>query len=65
MSGPGMPTLDQMSVLLAIADTGSLAAAARRLGRAPSVVSYALDNLENQLGLSLFERVTTRHPKLT
>jgi DNA-binding transcriptional LysR family regulator len=65
MSGPGVPTLDQMSVLLAIVDTGSLAAAARRLGKAPSAVSYALDNLENQLGLSLFERVTTRHPKMT
>ena len=65
MRGPGVPTLDQMSVLLAIADTGSLAAAARRLGRAPSAVSYALDNLENQLGLALFERVTTKHPKLT
>jgi DNA-binding transcriptional LysR family regulator len=65
MRGPGVPTLDQMSVLLAIADTGSLAAAARRLGRAPSAVSYALDNLENQLGLSIFERVTTRHPKLS
>jgi DNA-binding transcriptional LysR family regulator len=60
-----VPTLDQMRVLLAIVDTGSLAAAARRLGKAPSAVSYALDNLENQLGLSLFERVTTRHPKLT
>jgi DNA-binding transcriptional LysR family regulator len=65
MRGPGVPTLDQMSVLLAVADTGSLAAAARRLGRAPSAVSYALDNLENQLGLPLFERVTTRHPRLT
>jgi DNA-binding transcriptional LysR family regulator len=65
MRGPGVPTLDQMSVLLAVADTGSLAAAARRLGRAPSAISYALDNLENQLGLPLFERVTTRHPRLT
>jgi DNA-binding transcriptional LysR family regulator len=65
MRDPGVPTLDQMSVLLAVADTGSLAAAARRLGRAPSAISYALDNLENQLGLSLFERVTTRHPRLT
>jgi DNA-binding transcriptional LysR family regulator len=65
MRGPGVPTLDQMSVLLAVADAGSLAAAARRLGRAPSAISYALDNLENQLGLPLFERVTTRHPRLT
>jgi DNA-binding transcriptional LysR family regulator len=65
MRGPGMPTLDQMSVLLAVADTGSLAGAARRLGRAPSAISYALDNLENQLGLPLFDRVTTRHQRLT
>jgi len=65
MAGPGTPTLDQMQVLVAIADEGGLAAAARRLNRATSAISYAIDNLEAQLGMSLFERVTTRRPRLT
>ncbi len=65
MRGPGTPTLDQLTVLAAIAEAGGLAAAARRLGRATSAVSYALDNLEAQLGLRLFDRVTTRRPRLT
>jgi len=65
MRGPGTPTFDQMQVLLAVADAGGLAAAARRLGRATSAVSYAIDNLENQLGVALFDRVTTRRPVLT
>jgi len=65
MRGPGTPTIDQMQVLIAVADAGGLAAAARRLGRATSAVSYALDRLEAQLGLKLFERVTTRRPRLT
>ena len=65
MRGPGTPTLDQLVVLAAVADEGGLAAAARRLGRATSAVSYAIDNLEAQLGLKLFDRITTRKPRLT
>jgi len=65
MRGPGTPTLDQMQVLIAVADCGGLAAAARKLGRATSAISYALDNLEAQLDLKLFDRVTTRRPRLT
>jgi DNA-binding transcriptional LysR family regulator len=65
MRGPGTPTIDQMQVLVAIADEGGLAAAARRLKRATSAISYAIDNLEAQLGMALFERVTTRRPHLT
>jgi DNA-binding transcriptional LysR family regulator len=52
-------------VLLAVAETGSFTAAAKRLGRATSAISYAIDTLEGQLGLSLFDRGTTRKPKLT
>jgi DNA-binding transcriptional LysR family regulator len=59
------PSIDQLTVLTAVADAGGLAAAARRLGRATSAVSYAIDNLEAQLGLKLFDRVTTRRPRLT
>lgn len=65
MSGPGTPTFDQLRVFLAVVDSGSFAAAARRLGRATSVISYGIANLEAQLGLKLFDRETTRRPRLT
>ena len=65
MRGPGTPSIDQLMVLLAVEAEGSFTAAARRLGRATSAVSYAIDTLEQQLGLSLFDRGTTRKPKLT
>jgi len=62
---PRTPTLDQISVFLAVVESGSFTAAARRLGRAPSVISYAIANLENQLGVTLFARAGTARPKLT
>jgi len=65
VSNPGTPTLDQLRIFLAIVDTGSFAAAGRRLNRAVSVISYGIANLEAQLGLTLFEREGTRKPKLT
>lgn len=65
MSNPGTPTLDQLCILLAIVETGSFAAAGRKLNRAVSVISYGITNLEQQLGLTLFEREGTRRPKLT
>ena len=65
MRGPAIPSIDQLLVLLAVAETGSLTAAANRLGRATSAISYAIDTLERDLGLSLFDRGTTRKPKLT
>lgn len=65
MSAPGTPTLDQLRIFLAIVDTGSFAAAGRRLNRAVSVISYGISNLEAQLGLTLFEREGTRRPLLT
>jgi DNA-binding transcriptional LysR family regulator len=64
-SEPGTPTLDQLRVLLAVVESGSFAAAARRLNRATSVISYAIANLEAQLGVILFDRETTRKPQLT
>ncbi|MDA8248600.1 MAG: LysR family transcriptional regulator, partial [Rhodospirillales bacterium] len=60
----GTPTLDQLRVLLAVAEAGSFSGAARRLNRAQSVVSYGIANLEAQLGLTLFER-GHRRPVLT
>ncbi|GGE52424.1 LysR family transcriptional regulator [Agaricicola taiwanensis] len=65
LSNPGTPTFDQLRIFLTIVDTGSFAAAGRRLNRAVSVISYGIANLEAQLGLTLFEREGTRKPKLT
>ncbi|MGA0602005.1 LysR family transcriptional regulator [Caulobacter sp. KR2-114] len=65
MLDPGAPTLDQLQVFLAVVETGSFAAAARRQNRAVSAISYAIANLEAQLGLPLFDRHTTRKPQLT
>nr|WP_231377824.1 LysR family transcriptional regulator [Sphingobium sp. JAI105] len=62
---PGTPTFDQLRIFLTIVDTGSFAAAGRRLNRAVSVISYGIANLEAQLGLMLFEREGTRKPVLT
>lgn len=64
-SNPGSPTLDQLRVLIAVVDSGSFAGAARKLNRATSVVSYAITNLELQLGVSLFDRQATRKPTLS
>ena len=65
MTQPGTPTLDQLKVFLAVVDASSFAGAARRLGRSTSVVSYTIANLEAELGVSLFDRETTRKPQLT
>ncbi|WP_397448773.1 LysR family transcriptional regulator [Pseudomonas sp. NA-150] len=62
---PGTPTLDQLRAFLTVVETGSFAGAARKLYRATSVVSYAIANLESQLGVQLFDRKTTRKPQLT
>jgi DNA-binding transcriptional LysR family regulator len=59
------PTLDQLQVFVAVAETGSFSAAARRLNRAQSVISYTIANLEAQLELQLFERGGTREPRVT
>ncbi len=65
MSGPGTPSLDQLQVFLTVVETGSFAAAGRKLGRATSAVSYAVATLEQQLGVQLFDRDRTRKPTLT
>jgi DNA-binding transcriptional LysR family regulator len=65
MPGPGFPSLDQLRVFLTPVETGSFAAAGRKLGRATSAVSYSIANLEHQLGITLFDRERTRKPTLT
>jgi len=57
-------TLDQFRTFIAAADEGSFSAAARRLGRAQSVVSQTLANMEGRLGIKLFDR-SGRIPVLT
>ena len=51
-------------MFLTVAEAGSFTGAAKRLGRATSVISYQIDNLEAQLGVSLFDRSGTRRPQL-
>ena len=57
-------SLDQLRTFIAAADEGSFSAAARKLLRAQSVVSEAIGNLEDQIGVQLFDR-SGRYPKLT
>ena len=61
----GQPTVDQLRLFLAVAEEGSFNRAAKRLGRALSVVSYGIAALEAQLGVRLFEREGSRRPVLT
>lgn len=49
-------TLDQMRILVTIAETGSFRMAARRLSRVQSAISHAIANLEAELGVTLFDR---------
>jgi DNA-binding transcriptional LysR family regulator len=57
-------TLDQMRVLVAVAETGSFSAAARRLGRVQSAISQAVQAMESALRLTLFDR-SRKIPALT
>jgi DNA-binding transcriptional LysR family regulator len=57
-------SLDQLRTFIAAVDEGSFSAAARKLLRAQSVVSETVSNLEDQIGLALFDR-SGRYPKLT
>ena len=55
-----MDRLDELAVFVAILETGSLAAAGRRLRRSPPAVSRILAGLESRLSARLFERTTRR-----
>jgi len=57
-------TLDQFAVFAAVVDEGSFAGAARRMNRAQSAITYAIQKLEDQTGVALFDRSTYR-PMLT
>lgn len=60
----GKLTLDQLRVLVTIADTGSFSAAGRKLRRVQSAVSQAVATLESMHGIALFDRGGHR-PRLT
>ena len=56
-------TISQLRTLIAIADTLSFTAAAERLFITPSAISHQMRDLEEELGVDLFDRMT-RPPKL-
>jgi DNA-binding transcriptional LysR family regulator len=56
MEANDIVTLDQLRVLDAVDRRGTFAAAAEELHRVTSAVSYAIKNLEEGLGLTLFDR---------
>jgi DNA-binding transcriptional LysR family regulator len=53
-----MDRIDAIAVFIAVADHGSFAAAARRLGRSPASVTRAVADLESRLGVRLLTRTT-------
>src|SRR6202795_2286602 len=57
-------SLDQLRTFIAAVDEGSFSAASRKLLGAQSVVSETISNLEEQIGVQLFDR-SGRYPKLT
>ncbi|PSW04211.1 LysR family transcriptional regulator [Photobacterium lipolyticum] len=57
-------SIEQLEAFVASAESGSFSAGARRLGKAQSVISSAVANLEMDLNLSLFDR-KGRTPVLT
>jgi DNA-binding transcriptional LysR family regulator len=52
------PSLDDLSIFLAVLDAGGFRAGAVRLGLAPSTVSEKISRLESQLGVPLLHRTT-------
>ncbi|HWA30854.1 MAG TPA: LysR family transcriptional regulator [Rhizomicrobium sp.] len=56
-------TLDQLRAVIAVAETGSFSAAARKLGRVQSAISQSIQSLEDTLGVELFDR-DAKTPKL-
>jgi molybdate transport repressor ModE-like protein len=57
-------TPDALSLLQAVAQAGSFAAAARELGLVPSAVTYRIRQIEDALDVLLFDR-SSRQAKLT
>ncbi len=60
----GALTLDQLRVLVAVAEAGSFSAAGRQLGRVQSAISQTIQTLEEVQGVQLFDR-SGHKPQLT
>lgn len=59
-----MFTIEQLQAFVATSEAGSFSAAARQLGKAQSVISQHIINMELDCGVDLFDR-SGRYPKLT
>jgi DNA-binding transcriptional LysR family regulator len=59
-SGGQMDRLDAMSVIVAVADTGSISAASRRLKSPVATVSRKVTEFESHLKVQLFQRTSRR-----
>lgn len=59
-----MPSIEQLTCFVLAAETGSFSAAARQLGKVQSAVSTAINNLEIDANVELFDR-SSRSPVLT
>ncbi|MEZ5935603.1 MAG: LysR family transcriptional regulator [Alphaproteobacteria bacterium] len=57
-------TLDQLRILVTVADSGSFSAAGRALGRVQSAISQSVATLEAMQGVEIFDRSGYR-PRLT
>lgn len=55
-----MDRLDELALLVAVIDTGGLAAAGRKLRRSPAAMTRTLAALEERMGARLIERTTRR-----
>lgn len=60
----GNLSLEQLRVLVAIADAGSFSSAGRELGRVQSAISQSVATLETMQGVTLFDR-SGHKPRLT
>lgn len=57
-------SIEQLEAFVLSAQLGSFSAAARKLGKTQSTISFAIANLEADFGVALFDR-SSRNPRLT
>ncbi|OIQ91017.1 HTH-type transcriptional regulator PgrR [mine drainage metagenome] len=55
-----MDKLDELALLIAILDEGTLIAAAHKTGRSPASVTHILNEMETRIGVRLIERTTRK-----
>ncbi|ACS81416.1 LysR family transcriptional regulator [Maridesulfovibrio salexigens] len=57
-------SIEHIEAFVTVVDTGSFSAAARSLGKVQSQISTAIANLEDDLGITLFDR-SGKYPQIT